>query len=368
MKCIEFDGSYLTMNYIPQYIYIYIYTYMDRQTKLAYRQRGSRLRRFSNSNGNDGNSEAGAGNTLVIQTPLRLIPTVRNNDNDDDGDNNGTDPVPNFDVDAFEDNQEPLDEEQPELKRQRVEMELATGNQREPEPEENNAIGNDGDNDTDLLSWDYYRELQLDKSQLNSITVIRDLISNLTNNFLLLKAKEQTSLKDTVTNNNNVVSLDTEIFKLFNEGVSTDLKDIRDINEANNIILKQIDTQLRRVKLLNAELASVRARYTDIVQSYVQAGDKGERDREDEDRLELNEQLLNKLTRCILSPSRGSDAGSTTLREKDNPEDDSLYTVSDGSTGIEQLCGLLDPTDGLVAQLKGLQSILRSSEFLSHEK
>ena len=319
---------------------------MDRQTKLAYRQRGSRLRHFSSSsNGknddNDGSNEVSTDGTLVIKTPLRLNPGINS--------------VTDFDV-------EPLAEEQPELKRQHVETEIETVNQGEPGPElteeEEEEYTVDGEDVTaHLLSWDYYKELQLDKSQLNSITVIRDLIDNLTNKFLLPKAKEQTSPGEIVSSNNNnkdTNSLDTKVFELFNEGVSTDLKDIRDINEANNIILKQIDKKLRRVKTLNAELAYVKARYADIVQNYTRAGDKqGQRSN---NRLELDEQLLSKLTRRILlSPSRSG-------LQRDN----GLYAECDSS--VEQLCELLNPTDGLVARLRDLQIILRSSEFLCHEE
>ena len=325
---------------------------MDRQTKLAYRQRGSRLRHFSsssngNGNGNsknddnDGNNEVSTDGTLVIKTPLRLNPGINS--------------VTDFDV-------EPLAEEQPELKRQHVETEIETANQGEPGPElteeeeeEEEYAVDDKDVSAHPLSWDYYKELQLDKSQLNSITVIKDLIDNLTNKFLLPRAKEQTSLGEIVSSNKDTNSLDTKVFELFNEGVSTDLKDIRDINEANNIILKQIDKKLRRVKTLNAELAYVRARYTDIVQNYTRAGDKqGQRSN---NRLELDEQLLSKLTRRILllSPSRSG-----------LQSDNGLYAECDSS--VEQLCELLNPTDGLVARLRDLQSILRSSEFLCHEE
>ncbi|CAI4055887.1 Ame1p SKDI_02G3180 [Saccharomyces kudriavzevii IFO 1802] len=319
---------------------------MDRDTKLAFRLRGSHSRKTDDID--DGvivfrtpNAFYGEG-VSPVQSPVHPMLSSPRRANSfefpiDAGDVNAQD--------RYEQEDQPVDAE--DYPMDEVENDS-------PANEPLQDVRNDEELTTRYNFNDIpIRQLSSSITSVTTIDVLSSLFINLFENDLIPQA-----LKDFNKSNDDhfrklLYKLDLRLFQTISDQMTRDLKDILDINVSNNELCYQLKQVLTRREDLNQQIISVR----DEIQELKAGKDWHDLQIEQSklnDKVKLNKKL-NDLTSTLLGKSH---AGGSTMSQGD--EENSIRDDSN-MLDIAHFANLVDPYNGL------LNKINKINEKLSNE-
>ncbi|CAI4037443.1 hypothetical protein SMKI_02G3180 [Saccharomyces mikatae IFO 1815] len=197
------------------------------------------------------------------------------------------------------------------------------------------------------------RQLSSSITSVTTIDVLSSLFINLFENDLIPQALKDFNKSDDDQFRKLLYKLDLRLFQTISDQMTRDLKDILDINVSNNELCYQLKHVLARREDLNQQIISVRNEIQEL-----KAG-KDWHDLQNEqstlnDKVKLNKGL-NDLTSALL----GKHQASGNIMNQDI-DDDSIRDDSN-ILDITHFADLMDPYDGL------LKRIYRINEKLSNE-
>ncbi|QHS71770.1 Ame1p [Saccharomyces paradoxus] len=197
------------------------------------------------------------------------------------------------------------------------------------------------------------RQLSSSITSVTTIDVLSSLFINLFENDLIPQALKDFNKSDDDQFRKLLYKLDLRLFQTISDQMTRDLKDILDINVSNNELCYQLKQVLARKEDLNQQIISVRNEIQEL-----KAG-KDWHDLQNEqsklnDKVKLNKRL-NDLTSTLL----GRYEAGRNIRSQDS-EDDSIRDDSN-ILDIAHFVDLMDPYNGL------LKKINKINENLSNE-
>ncbi|EJS44669.1 ame1p [Saccharomyces arboricola H-6] len=319
---------------------------MDRDTKLAFRLRGSHSRKTDDID--DGVIVFRTPNALSveggspIQSPIHsMLSSPRRTDTIE------------FPVDAGDVNaQEHYEHEPKPVEAEDYHM-LDAGDESFANEAPQN-IKNDEELTTRYKFDDIpIRQLSSSITSVTTIDVLSSLFINLFENDLIPQALKDFNKSDDDRFRKLLYKLDLRLFQMISDQMTRDLKDILDINVSNNELCYQLKQVLARREDLNQQIISVRNEIQEL-----KAG-KDWHDLQSEqtmlnDKVKLNKKL-NDLTSTLLGQSQ---AGDDMVGQ--GYEDESIWDDSN-ILDITRFANLVDPYNGL------LKKINKINEKLSNE-
>ncbi|CAI4059123.1 hypothetical protein N7582_001292 [Saccharomyces uvarum] len=197
------------------------------------------------------------------------------------------------------------------------------------------------------------RQLSSSITSVTTIDVLSSLFINLFENDLIPQALKDFNKNDDDQFRKLLYKLDLRLFQTISDQMTRDLKDILDINVSNNELCYQLKQVLTRREDLNQQIISVRNEIQEL-----KAG-KDWHDLQSEqsklnDKVKLNTKL-NDLTSTLLGQSQAGDNMMSQSNEDNSIRDDS--NILD----IARFGNLVDPYNGL------LEKINKINEKLSNE-
>lgn len=319
---------------------------MDRDTKLAFRLRGSHSRRtddidddvivFKTPNAvyREENSPIQSPVQPILSSPKLAnsfeFPITTNNVNAQDRHEHGY---------------QPLDAE---------DYPMIDSENKSPISESPQNVRNDEDLTTRYNFDDIpIRQLSSSITSVTTIDVLSSLFINLFENDLIPQALKDFNKSDDDQFRKLLYKLDLRLFQTISDQMTRDLKDILDINVSNNELCYQLKQVLARKEDLNQQIISVRNEIQEL-----KAG-KDWHDLQNE-QAKLNDKVkLNKRLNDLTSTLLGKYEGDRKIMSQDS-EDDSIRDDSN-ILDIAHFVDLMDPNNGL------LKKINKINENLSNE-
>lgn len=194
------------------------------------------------------------------------------------------------------------------------------------------------------------RQLSSSITSVTTIDVLSSLFINLFENDLIPQALKDFNKNDDDQFRKLLYKLDLRLFQTISDQMTRDLKDILDINVSNNELCYQLKQVLTRREDLNQQIISVRNEIQEL-----KAG-KDWHDLQSEqsklnDKVKLNTKL-NDLTSTLLGQSQAGDNMMSQSNEDESIQDDS--NILD----IARFGNLMDPYNGLLEKINNINEKL----------
>ena len=332
-------------------------TMMNRDTRILYRQRGSNLRKTIDED-----------NVLVIRTPMKLTDSpdtyniIDKYRNDSTGEpplkrsrmdslpppppphipmdpmdmppqetEEALPPIDDYDYNANDNNGFQINLTNDHIKELVVPSRLPPRSKFQRNPLGNQMITFDGNTNKQLMTSD---------QTLKGIDTLQRLIHFLFRDNLMKKAHLDFDKDEHDVVRRMMYKLDLKIFEKILNGMNNDLRDIKDIDSANNRLLTELKRVMRRKESLNLELIKIKSQITEVMTNEEYWHKNKQEQIQLDERLQLNKNLKQLSQKLNTQPS----GNNTDFKSVDK---------------LDTVIKLLDPHQGILPRLERINEKLR---------